>query len=86
MYRSVVTCMHINTYLQIIFATVMLLFQSCTSQKFEYKCSMEYSALFLSPILSPASSGLHHIHWLQHFLPLHDWCYHTLLVLEVGFL
>ena len=38
----------------------------------------------IPPFLSPASSGLHHVHWLQHFLPLLDWCYHILLVIEVG--
>ena len=38
----------------------------------------------IPPFLSPASPGLHHVHWLQHFLPLLDWCYHILLVIEVG--
>ena len=38
----------------------------------------------IPPFLSPASSRLHHVHWLQHFLPLLGWCCHILLVLEVG--
>ena len=47
------------------------------------RCS-EVLCITIPPFFSPASSGLHHVHWLQHFLPLLDWSYYILLVLEVG--